>query len=100
VNDYIRGSNCAASFLKTLKQNKMALDRKTSLRIDFYDHEQEQIQSWALTGSSRLALLVNTIAYEKSKIELNKEEYKKGLDYLIYDLKKFLETPYTTDENV
>jgi hypothetical protein len=78
----------------------MSLDRKTSLRIDFYDHEQEKIQSWAFKGSSRLALLVNTIAYEKSKIELNKEEYKKGLDYLIYDLKKFLETPYTTEDNV
>jgi hypothetical protein len=81
----------------------MALDRKTSLRIDFYDHEQEKIQSWALTGSSRLALLVHTIAFEKDKIEannINKEEIiKSGFDYLIHDLKKFLETPYTTEDN-
>jgi hypothetical protein len=81
----------------------MALDRKTSCRVSFYDHEQEQIQSWALTGSSRLALLVHSISHQKDKIEannINKEEIiKSALDYLIHDLKKFLETPYTTEDN-
>ena len=81
----------------------MALDRKTSFNVVFYDHEQEKIQPWGFTGSSRLALLVHTIAFQKDKIEannINKEEIiKSSLDYLIYDLKKFLETPYTTEDN-
>ena len=81
----------------------MALERKTSFRVSFYDHEQEKIQSWALTGSVRLALLVHTISFQKDKIEdnnINKEEIiKSALDYLIHDLKKFLETPYTTEDN-
>jgi hypothetical protein len=77
----------------------MALDRKTSCRVSFYDHEQEQIQSWAITGSARLALLVNTISHEKNKIETNKDEFQSSLDYLIHDLKKFLETPYITEDN-
>jgi hypothetical protein len=81
----------------------MALERKTSFVVSFYDDEQEKIQSWALTGSSRLALLVHTISFQKDKIEANntnKEEIiKSALDYLIHDLKKFLETPYTTEEN-
>jgi hypothetical protein len=81
----------------------MALERKTPFNVVFYDHEQDKIQSWALTGSSRLALLVHTIAFQKDKIEANntnKEEIiKSALDYLIHDLKKFLETPYTTEEN-
>ena len=78
----------------------MALDRKTSFNVVFYDHEQEQIQSWAITGSARLALLVNTISHEKNKIETYKDEFQLSLDYLIHDLKKFLETPYTTEDNV
>jgi hypothetical protein len=81
----------------------MALDRKTSFNVVFYDHEQEKIQSWSLNGSSRLALLVHTIAFQKDKIEANniiKEEIiKSALDYLIHDLNKFLETPYTTEDN-
>jgi hypothetical protein len=81
----------------------MALDRKTSFNVVFYDHEQEKIQSWSLTGSSRLALLVHTIAFQKDKIEadnINKEEIiKSALNFLIHDLKKFLETPYTTEDN-
>jgi hypothetical protein len=81
----------------------MALDRKTSFNVVFYDHEEEKIQPWSLTGSSRLALLVHTIAFQKDKIEannINKEEIiKSSLDYLIHDLKKFLETPYTTEDN-
>ena len=81
----------------------MALERKTPFNVVFYDHEQDKIQSWALTGSSRLALLVHTISFQKDKIEdnnINKEEIiKSALDYLIHDLKKFLETPYTTEDN-
>ncbi len=81
----------------------MALERKTPFNVVFYDNEQDKIQSWALTGSSRLALLVHTISFQKDKIEannINKEEtIKSALDYLIHDLKKFLETPYTTEEN-
>ena len=81
----------------------MALDRKTSFNVVFYDHEQEKIQPWGFTGSSRLALLVHNIAFQKDKIEANniikEEEIKEALDYLIHDLKKFLETPYTTEDN-
>jgi hypothetical protein len=77
----------------------MALDRKTSLRVAFYDHEQEQIQSWAFKSSTRLALLVNTIVYEKDKIDLDKQQFDKSLELIIWDLKKFLNTTYTTDEN-
>jgi len=79
----------------------MDLEKKTPFNVSFYDHEQEKIQSWALTGSSRLALLVHTISFQKDKIEannINKEEIiKSALDYLIHDLKKFLETPYTPE---
>ncbi len=82
----------------------MALDRKTPFNVSFYDHEEQKIQNWAFKGSSRLALLVNTITSQKDKIEANninkEEEIKKALDYINYDLKKFLETPYTTDDNV
>ena len=82
----------------------MALERKTPFNVVFYDYEQDKIQSWALTGSSRLALLVHTISFQKDKIEannINKEEIiKSALDYLIHDLKKFLEIPYTTEDNV
>jgi hypothetical protein len=82
----------------------MALDRKTPFNVVFYDHEQNQINSWQFKGSSRLALLVYTITTQKDKIEANninkEEEIKKALDYIIHDLKKFLETPYTTEDNV
>jgi hypothetical protein len=82
----------------------MALDRKTPFNVSFYDHEEQKIQNWAFKGSSRLALLVYTITSQKDKIEANninkEEEIKKALDYIIHDLKKFIETPYTTEDNV
>jgi hypothetical protein len=82
----------------------MALDNKTPFNVVFYDHEQDQINSWQFKGSSRLALLVYSITSQKDKIEANninkEEEIKKALDYIIHDLKKFLETPYTTEDNV
>jgi hypothetical protein len=82
----------------------MALDRKTPFNVSFYDHEQETINSWQFKGSTRLALLVYTITSQKDKIEANninkEEEIKSALDYITYDLVKFIKTPYTTDENV
>jgi hypothetical protein len=46
----------------------------------------------------------NILSRKKDKIEANninkEEEIKKALDYINYDLKKFLETPYTTEDNV
>jgi hypothetical protein len=82
----------------------MALDRKTPFNVEFYDHEQDQINSWQFKGSARLALLVNTITSQKDKIEANNinkiEDIEKALNYMIYELKKFIETPYTTEDNV
>ena len=31
---------------------------------------------------------------------VSEEEIKEALDYMIYELKKFIETPYTTEDNV
>jgi hypothetical protein len=82
----------------------MALDKKTPFNVSFYDHEHDQINSWQFKGSARLALLVNTITSQKDKIESNNinkiEDIEKALDYMIYELKKFIETPYTTEDNV
>ena len=82
----------------------MALDRKTPFNVSFYDHEHDQINSWQFKGSARLALLVYTITSQKDKIETNdinkEEEIKEALGYMIYELKKFIETPYTTEDNV
>ena len=82
----------------------MALDRKTPFNVVFYDHEQDQINSWQFKGSARLALLVNSITSQKDKIEANNinkiEDIEKALNYMIYELKKFIETPYTTEDNV
>jgi hypothetical protein len=82
----------------------MALDRKTPFNVVFYDHEDDQINSWQFKGSARLALLVNTITSQKDKIETNdinkEEDINKALDYMIYELKKFIQTPYTTEDNV
>ena len=81
----------------------MALDRKTPFNVSFYDHDEQKIQTWAFNGSSRLALLVYTITSQKDKIEANninkEEEIKSALDYINYEVKKFIETPYTTEEN-
>jgi hypothetical protein len=81
----------------------MALDRKTPFNVVFYDHEQDQINSWQFKGSARLSLLVYTITSQKDKIEANninkEEEIKSALDYINYELKKFIETPYTTEDN-
>jgi hypothetical protein len=82
----------------------MALDRKTPFNVLFYDHEQDQINSWQFKGSARLALIVNTITVQKDKIEDNKfnkqEEMDAAIQYITWELKKFIETPYTTEDNV
>jgi hypothetical protein len=81
----------------------MALDRKTPLNVSFYDHDEQKIQTWAFNGSTRLALLVNTITHIKNKIDTNKynneKEIEEAIDYVKYEVKKFIETQYTTEEN-
>ena len=77
----------------------MDLEKKTSLRIEYYDHDAKEIQSWSFKSSVRLALLMNTLVYEKDKIDLDKEQFDKSLEFIIWDIKKFLNTPYT-DDNV
>ena len=34
------------------------------------------------------------------KIDLDKEQFDKSLEFIIWDIKKFLNTPYTTENNV
>ncbi len=81
----------------------MALDKKTAFNVVFYDHDEEKIQTWAFSGSTRLALLVNTITHIKNKIDTNKydnqKEIEEAIDYVKYEVKKFIETPYTTEDN-
>ena len=78
----------------------MDLEKKTGVTVAFYDHDKNMIQSWGFQSSTRLALLVNTIISEKDKIDLSdQKQMEKSLDYLIWDLKKFLYTPYTPEEN-
>jgi pyruvate-formate lyase-activating enzyme len=47
--------------------------------------------------------LVNTITHIKNKIDTNKynneKEIEEAIDYVKYEVKKFLETPYTTEDN-
>jgi len=78
----------------------MDLEKKTGVTVAFYDHDKNMIQSWGFQSSTRLALLVNTIISEKDKIDLSDiKQMEKSLDYLIWDLKKFLYTPYTPEDN-
>ena len=81
----------------------MALDKKTAFNVVFYDHDEEKIQTLAFTGSTRLALLVNIITHIKNKIDTNKydneKEIEEAIDYVKYEVKKFIETPYTTQDN-
>jgi hypothetical protein len=77
----------------------MDLEKKTSLRVEYYDHSTQEINSWAFKSSTRLALVINTIVYEKDKVDLDKEQFDKSLQLIIWDIKKFLNTPYTPEEN-
>jgi len=78
----------------------MDLEKKTSLRVEYYDHSTQEINSWAFKSSTRLALVINTIVYEKDKVDLDKEQFDKSLQLIIWDITKFLNTPYTLEENV
>ena len=75
----------------------MDLEKKTGVTVAFYDHDKNMIQSWGFQSSTRLALLMNTLVYEKNKIDLDKEQFDKSLEFIIWDLKKFLNTPYTEE---
>jgi len=78
----------------------MNIDRKTSIRVSFYNEENKEIHSWPFYGSIRIALLVSTLTGEKEKLErgdLTDEQKKAVYDYVLWDVKRFLDTPYTTD---
>jgi hypothetical protein len=79
----------------------MDLDKKTGVTVAYYDHDNNIIQSWAFQSSTRLPLLINTIINEKKKIDLYCDEIQmeKSLQFIIWDIKKFLNTPYTPEEN-
>ena len=77
----------------------MDFEKKTSVRINYYDHDAKEIQSWGYKSSTRLAILMNTIVYEKDKIDLDKEQFDKSLQLIIWDITKFLNTPYTPEDN-
>tara|TARA_R110000822_G_scaffold84954_2_gene199214 strand:- start:4780 stop:5037 length:258 start_codon:yes stop_codon:yes gene_type:complete len=81
-------------------EKKTDLDKKTGVTIAHYDHDENKIQCWGFQSSVRLALLVNTIVSEKIKIDLGDEkQMEQSLQYINWDLKKFLKTPYTPEEN-
>jgi len=78
----------------------MNIDRKTSIRVSFYSEENKEIHSWPFYGSIRIALLVSTLIREKEKLErgdLTDQQKKDLYDYVILDIKRFLDTPYTTE---
>lgn len=77
----------------------MDLEKKTGLTVSYYDYDKNLIQSWGFQSSIRLALLISTIVGEKSKIELDRDQIEKSVDYIICDLKKFLKTPYEPEDN-
>ncbi len=79
----------------------MNLDKKTSLIVSFYDHDTKEIHSWPFKCNQRIALFIHHLVNEKNKIDITKEEeVEKSLDFLTWDLKKLLTTPYTPEENV
>lgn len=81
-------------------KKKIDLDKKTGVTIAHYDHNENKIQCWGFQSSVRLALLVNIIVSEKIKIDLGDEKQKEeSLQILIWDLKRFLNTPYTPEDN-
>ena len=78
----------------------MNIDRKTPIRISFYSQENNDIHSWPFQGNIRLALLMHTLTGEKEKLErgdLTDEQKKDIYDYVIWDVKRFLDTPYTNE---
>lgn len=78
----------------------MNIDRKTSIRVSFYNEENKIIQSWPFYGSIRIALLVNTLTGEKEKLErgdLTDQQKKDLYEYVLWVVKRFLDTPYTKE---
>ena len=82
----------------------MDIDKKTAIRVSFYNHDTEEISSWPLESSNiRLVLLMKTLTSEKEKLENGKlsEEQKKSIyDYVLWDVKRFLETPLKPQKDV
>ena len=78
----------------------MNIDRKTPIRISFYSQENNDIHSWPFQANIRLALLMHTLTGEKEKLErgdLTDEQKKDLYDYVLWDVKRFLDTPYTKE---
>lgn len=94
----------ALPLFNNLKQTKMDLNKKTAVRVSFYNHDTKEIYSWPLEpGNIRLVLLMKTLTSEKEKLEngnISEEKKKDIIDFVLWDVKKFLETPYTPEENV
>jgi hypothetical protein len=59
----------ALPLFKNLKQNKMDLDKKTSIRVSFYNHDTEEINSWPLEPSN-IRLVLKTFLKKRKKILL------------------------------
>ena len=78
----------------------MNIDRKTPISISFYSQENNYIHTWPFQGNIRLALLMHTLTGEKEKLErgdLTDQQKKDLYDYVIWDVKRFLDTPYTNE---
>ncbi len=73
----------------------MDLDKKTSIRVSFYNHDTEEINSWPLEPSNiRLVLLMKTLTSEKEKLEnenISEEKKKDIIDFVLWDVRRFLE---------
>ena len=96
--------NCILHYFNNLKQNKMNLDKKTAIRVSFYNHDTEEINSWPLEPSNiRLVLLMKTLTSEKEKLEngnISEDQKKAIVDFVLWDVKRFLETPFTPKRDV
>lgn len=78
----------------------MDLEKKTGLTVSYYDYDKNLIQSWGFQSSIRLALLINSIVYQKDKIVIcDEKQIEESLQFIIWDLKKFLKTPYEPEDN-
>jgi len=91
----------ALPLFKNLKQNKMDLDKKTSIRVSFYNHDTEEINSWPLEPSNiRLVLLMKTLTSEKEKLEnenISEEKKKDIIDFVCFmGCKKIFRNPFHT----
>ena len=82
----------------------MDLDKRTAIRVSFYNQDTEEINSWPLEPSNiRLVLLMKTLTDEKKKLEnvnISEEQKKDIIDFVLWDVKRFLETPFTPKKDV